>query len=258
MLRRATLPFALALILGPFAMQRADAQVTLQPTSVQPAPTGQPAGPGATAAPQPAPAPTGSIVFTGVLRVATLPSICQEETHYIECTSPVAGQQFGSVLVKSSTLNLDPFVGKPMRYTCFAAGVTCLIYDITSVSPPTSFLTFCGTPAPGCPVRFRVGPTGVIGVWALFVSSSPTFQPIDPILGTAFIAQPVTLIASGATFGPTASVDLAIPPDPAWTGTQIWLQGVRADVGPVGPPEATNPICFTVLPSTVPCVQPGC
>jgi|GEM_PF-3308898 len=241
------------------APNRADAQVQLTPTSVQPAPPAQPAGPGVVPPPAPAPVPAaGTITFTGVLQKATLPSICQEETHYIECTGPIAGQQIGSVLVKSSTLNLDAYIGKPHRFTCFAAGVTCLIYDITSATPATAFLEWCGTPAPGCPVRFRVGPTGVIGVYALFASAAPTFVPLDPVLGTAFLTQPIFLIASGTTFGPTAAVDIGIPPSASWTGTQLWLQGVRADVGPVGPLEATNPVCFTVLSSTVPCVLPGC
>lgn len=236
-----------------------DAQVQLTPTSVQPAPPAQPAGPGPVPPPPPVPAPVPvAITFTGILQKATLPSICQEETHYIECTGPIAGQEIGSVLVKSTTLNLDAFVGKPHRFTCVAAGVTCLIYDITSATPATAFLETCGTPAPGCPVRFRVGPTGVIGVYALFASGAPGFLPIDSVLGTAFLSQPVTLIASGTTFGATATVDVGIPPNASWIGTQLWFQGVRADVGPVGPPEATNPVCFTVLSSTVPCILPGC
>lgn len=245
---------------------RADAQVPLQPSSVQPAGTAQPATP-APVVPQPvAPAPipptgptvVGNIVFTGTLAPATLASFCQEETHYIRCTGPFPGQEIGSVLVKSTTLNLDQFVGVPMRFTCFAAGVTCLIYNITDASPATSFLSWCGTPAPGCPVRFRVGPTGVLGVYALFVSGAPGFVPLDPITGTAFLSAPAIMIASGSTFGATAAVDLSIPSDPSWVGTQLWFQGVRADVGPVGPLEATDPACFTVLPSTVPCFLPGC
>jgi hypothetical protein len=238
----------------------ADAQTPAQPSSVQPAGSVAPAPlVPQPLAPQPGPsAATGDIVFTGTLAQATLPSFCQEETHYIRCTGPFPGQEAGSVLVKSSTLNLDPFIGVPMRFTCVAAGVTCLIYDITDAAPATSFLTWCGTPAPGCPVRFRVGPTGVLGVYALFVSAAPGFVPLDPITGTAFLSQPVILIASGATLGATAAVDLAIPSDPSWVGTRLWFQGVRADVGPVSPLEATDPACFTVLPSTVPCFLPGC
>ncbi|QDU85421.1 hypothetical protein Pla163_25500 [Planctomycetes bacterium Pla163] len=227
-----------------------------------PSGSAQPAGPAAPAAPvapQPGPlAAAGDIVFTGTLSKATLPSFCQEETHYIRCTGPFPGQEAGSVLVKSTTLDLDQFIGVPMRFTCVAAGVTCLIYDITDATPATSYLTWCGTPAPGCPVRFRVGPTGVLGVYALFVSAAPGFVPLDPITGTAFLSQPVILVASGTTFGATAAVDLAIPSDPSWVGTRLWFQGVRADVGPVGPLEATDPACFTVLPSTVPCFLPGC
>ncbi len=197
-----------------------------------------------------APAAHAQITFTGRIEKAFLPSICQEETHILVCNG---------ARLKSSTLNLDPFIGSNVKLFAVARGVTCTIYDVTAVGPPTATLDFCGNPVPGCPVRFRVGPSGVIGQYWLFMSFGSAFLPLGTTAGTQLIANPVFLIAMGPTSGPPNDVvDLVVPPDPVFTGLSLWFQGIRQDVGPIGPPELTNAICLTILGPSPPCIQPGC
>ena len=196
--------------------------------------------------------------FTGVIEPATLPSICQEETHFLTCTGPKPFSPTG-VLLKSSTLDLDEFVGQNMKYTAVLRGVTCPIWDVTSATLPSATLVSCGSPVPGCTMRFRVGPTGVIGRYSLFLSFSPDFRPPPArISGTVLLGPPIHVFATGLTFGPTAAFDFTIPPSVSLTGLDIWLQGARQDIGPIGPLEVTNAICFTILGPSPPCISPNC
>ena len=196
------------------------------------------------------PAPAGAqTVFTGVIEEATLASFCQEETHVVTCNG---------TLLKSTTLDLDKYIGVPTKFRANLRGVECPIYDVFDASPASSTLVACGNPVPGCPMRFRVGPTGVIGQWWLYLSLQPTFVPINPTLGTVQIQQPAILIGNGLTFGETAALDVVLPETVAYTGLTLYLQGIRQDVGPIGPPELTNSICFTILGPSPPCFLPDC
>ena len=199
---------------------------------------------------------SAQVVFDGVIDNATLPSFCQEETHYLTCSFPDPSIPTG-VLLKSSTLDLDKYVGKHARFTANLVGVECDIYDVTAVQwPPPGTLTWCGAPVPGCPMRFRVGPSGVLGQFWLFAALAPAFQPVDATLGTILLQPPVFLIGQGLTSG--APVDLTLPTDPAITGLSIFLQGLRQDIGPIGPPSLTNAACFTILGPSPPCLPNDC
>lgn len=189
------------------------------------------------------------IVFTGVIEPATTPSTCQEESHFVECSGK---------LLKSTTLDLDAYVGKTFRYTAVPRGVTCEILDVVSVEPASATLVTCGNPVPGCSVRFRVGPTGVIGQWSLFMSLSSDFVPLNPIAGTVMLGFPYVNIGSGLTFGETAALDIGVPPVLALTGLKLYFQGIRNDIGPIGPKELTNPVCFTVFGPSPPCTLLDC
>lgn len=207
-----------------------------------------------------APAAAAQVRFTGVVQKTTLPSICQEETHYLECTSPLPAFPSAGVLLKSSTPDLDAFVGKNTRYLAVARGVECTVYDVFDAAPPTSTLILCGAPVPGCPLRFRVGPTGVIGQFWLWMGLAPDFVPLDATTGTWQLGSPFFLLGSGFTVGTPeeTAVDIVLPADPGLTGIPLWVQGARRDIGPVGPIELSNSLCFKILGPSPPCIQIDC
>ncbi len=192
---------------------------------------------------------SAQVVFTGVIEKATIPSFCQEETHILTCSG---------VRLKSSTLDLSKYEGINTKFTADSRGVTCTIYDVTAAEPPTATLVACGNPVPGCPMRFRVGPTGVIGQWLLFLAFDSAFVPMTAPLGSLQLATPIVFLAQGQTFGPTAALDVNLPNNLALSGLELHMQGLRQDIGPVGPLELTNAICFTILGPSPPCIQPGC
>ncbi|MHC5210421.1 MAG: hypothetical protein ACYTG2_06875 [Planctomycetota bacterium] len=196
-------------------------------------------------------------VFTGSIEPASLASFCQEETHYLTCTAGTPGAPTG-VLLKSTVLDLDDYVGKLTRFTAFPRGVECLIYDVVAAQPATSTLVSCGSPVPGCPMRFRVGPTGVLGQWVLFFSLSPDFLPVNPVKGTWLLGSPSFLVAQGSTSGSPTTLDIVLPPSVALTGLELWLQGARRDIGPIGPWEFSNAVCFTILGPSPPCLSIDC
>lgn len=205
-----------------------------------------------------APALSAQVTFTGVIEKATLASFCQEESHFLTCTGFSPSSPTG-VLLKSSTLDLDKFEGKVTRFRAFPRGVECNIYDVFEAQiPAPATLAVCGNPVPGCPMRLRVGPTGVIGNYFLFLSTQPAFIPLDDTLGTLLIAPPLYFVGAGQTFGPTAAFDFTLPSNPNLSGKSLWYQGVRQDIGPVGPPMLTNAICFTILGPSPPCFLPNC
>jgi len=195
------------------------------------------------------PAVAQTATFTAVIEQATAPSICQEETHAVVCNG---------ALLKSTTLNLDQYVGKPFTFTATLGGVTCAIWNVTSVSIAKATLTHCGSAALGCPMRMRVGPTGVIGQWFLWYSLASDFQPLDPTTGTLMLGAPFHFLASGPTAGANPTFDFVMPSDPALIGLDIFAQGARMDIGPVGPPTLTNPTCFTIAPFLPPCGPLNC
>jgi len=201
-------------------------------------------------------AASAQVVFTGVIEKVTLPSICQEETHFLTCTGPTAGAPTG-VRLKSTTLDLTQYEGKVATFTAQPRGVTCLIYDVTAVdTTPDAWLEMCGTAGLGCPLRFRVQPSPSLGQYWLWLSASPGFTPIDPITGTVLLGPGFVLVAQGST--PPGQIDVVVPVDLALVGLDLWVQGARRDVGPIGPIQTTNAVCFDLPGIPIFCETPGC
>ena len=187
--------------------------------------------------------------FTAIIEPATMPSICQEETHLVTCNG---------ALLKSTTLDLNKFIGKPFEFTATLGGVECDIWNVTAVTNAKATLVHCGSAAPGCPMRMRVGPSGVIGQWFLWYSLKSDFQPIDATTGTLMLGLPLHFLGSGPTAGPNPTFDFVMPNTPGIVGLDIFAQGARMDIGPVGPLTLTNPTCFTITPFMPPCGPTNC
>lgn len=187
--------------------------------------------------------------FTAVIEKATLPSICQEETHVVTCNG---------TKLKSTTVDLNNYLGKPYLFTANLEGVTCDIWNVTAVSAPPATLVHCGSAVPGCPMRLRVGPTGPLGQWFLWYSTKSAFQPLDPVTGTLMLGPPYIFAGTGYSAGTSTTFDFTLPSNPALIGLKIFAQGAHQSIGPVGPLRLSNPTCFTILPPMPPCTQPNC
>lgn len=198
-----------------------------------------------------------TVTFTGAIQQASLASFCQEETHYLPCTLGGPNLPTG-VLLKSTTLDLDQFVGVVTTFTAISRGVTCPIYDVTSASFPLADLVTCGTPAPGCPLRLRVGPSGMLGQWVLFRSTSPAFQYVNSLGGTLLLGSPLFFVAGGFLVPPDNFYEAPVPNDLSLIGTEHFFQGASRAIGPVGPWTLSNSVCVEILPPLVPCQSPGC
>jgi len=194
------------------------------------------------------------VCVTGTVQQASGPSICgQPFTHEIDCSK---------VMLRSSAVNLNQFLGKTVELIGFDVGVTCPIIDVQQVLPAPATLIRCGSPTAGCPVKLKVCPVG-IGQWWLFLSFAPGFAPLgcsNPsggIHGTFLLGGPVFVIGSGAgtMCGETL---LNIPLNNSLVGLQVFFQGARRNVGPIGPLQLTNPECFTIGPPSPACVLPNC
>lgn len=198
-----------------------------------------------------------TITFTAAIEPATGFSICQEESHYVPCTIGGPSVMNGQLL-KSSVINLTPFEGVVTTFTAVSRGVTCQMYDVQSAQPAVADLVTCGTAAPGCTVRMRVGPSGGVGQWILFRSPTPTFAPLAALGGTLQIGPPLIFVGAGNTSGPTAFLDILIPNDLGLVGLTQFFQGASRSTSPVTPWQLTNSVCVQIGSPTVPCVTPGC
>lgn len=194
------------------------------------------------------------VCATGVIEPVGGPSICQQgETHRLAGTR---------VLLRSSTVNLATHVGQNVRIEGVDIGLLCTVVEVNVVTAPLATLEHCGTPMPGCAVKFKVGP-GAIGRWALLASFGQAFQPLgcvgrDFLDGTLLLTLPAVTVGFGMFTGPFGEVVLAIPNVPALSGTTLWLQGARQDIGPVGPVEFTNSEVLQLVPFMPPCGGINC
>lgn len=195
----------------------------------------------------------GPVCVTGRV-VPVGPTICQQgETHMLECAR---------VFLRSSSVNLARYNGQIVRIEGRDIGLLCTVLDVNRVTPAPATLIRCGSPSPGCPIKLKVCP-GAIGRWWLFGSFRPGFRPVD-CQGMRFFADgslllgvPGVTLVSGMPLGTCGELTINIPADPALTGLQAWFQGVRQDIGPVGPLQLTNAECVTLLPMR-PCSVPNC
>lgn len=92
----------------------------------------------------------------------------------------------------------------------------------------------------------------------LFASLSPGYKPLSPSKGTWLLGDPFFLLAQGLGGGICHELSFVVPPVPVIIGLDVWLQGARRDVGPVGPITLTNAVCLTITGPGAPCVSPGC
>lgn len=192
--------------------------------------------------------------ITGVVEPVVSATVCmQGETHRIAGTG---------VYLRSSLVNLAPYVGQVVRVTGSDIGLTCRVVDVFTVSAPPAQLTGCGTPMPGCPIRLRVGPAS-LGQWALFGSFTSGFVPLgcsppDGIDGTILLGLPTFALASGLLTGTGGEHTIQIPAVPALAGVRVWFQGARQDLGPVGPPQLTNVVEMQLVPFMPVCGPVNC
>lgn len=156
------------------------------------------------------------------------------------------GESVGELVHLSGHLSVDPLCTVP-------------VIVVESVSFANSTLDSCGTPAPGCAMRLRIGPNG-LGVWSLWFSIEPQgFLDLGPLTGVWLLNRPIFLLDAGFFAGVDSGiVDINVPPNPNLVGLTVSFQGMTNSIGPVGPLMLTNPRRVTIVPATVPCVQPDC
>lgn len=186
--------------------------------------------------------------ITGIVQPLNGPSICLAGTHRLECTK---------VILHSDNIDLSLLEGQMVKLLGNQTGATCPLIDVTGVQTAPSTLEWCGSPTPGCVLKFRVCPGGLSQFW-LFASLSPGYKPLSPSKGTWLMGDPFFLLAQGLGGGICHELSFVVPPVPVITGLDVWLQGARRDVGPVGPITLTNAVCLTITGPGAPCVSPGC
>jgi hypothetical protein len=165
-------------------------------------------------------------------------SICQQnETHRIACTD---------VFLKSSTIDLHPWVGKIATVIGKDVGVTCTVVDVTAIQSPAATLSMCGAPNLACPIKVQICPSGAIGIYGIFAAADSAFVPVNLYTGSFLLSFPFVELAQGIQQFPRSGFQVQIPMTPALVGVEVHLQGFLQDIGPVSPPVLTNPICFTI------------
>jgi hypothetical protein len=186
--------------------------------------------------------------ITGVVNPVTGSVICTDASHGLDCTK---------VTLTSSNIDLSLLQGQLVKLYGNQTGAACPLIDVTGVQAPPSTLEWCGSPTPGCVLKFKVCPGGLSEFW-LFAALEPGYLPLHPDKGTWLLGNPFFMIAQG--FGGAACHELAVivPPIPILAGLDVWLQGARRDVGPVGPITLTNAICLTITGPLPGCIAPGC
>ena len=202
-------------------------------------------------------APTQLVTFTGKISPADVPAtpFCEGAKYVLDCSGAIPGGQTG-IPVRSDQLDLSKLVGEVLEYSGGWTPGPCTSLDVFSAAKPVATLVRCGNPVPGCQIRFRVGPSGEIGQWVLYFSAAPAFLPLGED-ATLLLSAP-QFLASGLLFGDTATYDVSIPPDISLTGVNLWFQGTRQSIGPVGPLRLTNAECLTIWGPSPPCVLLDC
>lgn len=195
------------------------------------------------------PVPVPNVGVTGVVQPSGGPTICLTGTHRIECTP---------IILQSNSVDLTQYEGQLVKLLGNQTGLTCPQINVTAVVTPPSTLLWCGSPTPGCPLKFKVCPGGISQYW-LFLGLAPGYKPLDPGKGSWLLGNPFLLFASGSGgAGPCNEVTVTVPNIPSIVGLDVWLQGARRNVGPVGPITLTNAICFKVTPPLPPCSVTNC
>jgi hypothetical protein len=133
------------------------------------------------------------------------------------------------VLVNPGLLDLAPYVGQIVHLTATdqTGGCPTKILMATAVSEATATLEACGVPRPGCPMRFRVGPTAAGQNFLAASLGEQEFVNLGAPLGVLFLGSPLVLLGST---GPGGVLELTVPS--IAPGVPIQLQGLHVEVGP--------------------------
>ncbi len=132
----------------------------------------------------------------------------------------------GQVVRLSGPLLLDPVCPQPVML-------------VTSVTPATATLDACGTPRPGCTIRFKIGPPTVSLNYLAASVGGPDFLDLGDPLGVLFLQPPPILLGQAGVGG---TLDVPIPPV-GLVGITVTVQGLHVEVGPVtGQAALTNPL----------------
>ncbi len=191
------------------------------------------------------------VSITGLVVPTPGPIGCGPATHLVSGTN---------VFLWSDTVSLDASVGKLVQLLGIVTpspSSGCHVIKVALViDTPPATLEWCGSPQPGCSVKFRICPAGLSQYW-LFASMSQAFKPLSLTRGTWLLGDPSFLVAQGSA-GMCGEVTFVVPPLPSTVGINVWVQGARRDIGPVGPVSLTNVVVLTLMPVGPPCVPPGC
>lgn len=149
-----------------------------------------------------------------------------------------------AVLLKSSTLNLDAFLGVTKRIIGSNQTVTCPIIEVTAVENGTFSVSVCNAPALGCAVTLDMCPSPTQGQYLLFVSPALGFAPAGVATGS-FLLNPLFLtIGSGANTAVCQSAPLFLSGPSTLVGLELWFQA--ASVPTLGPPVLSSATKMTI------------
>jgi len=163
------------------------------------------------------------------------------------------------VYVVSTSIVLDPFVGKDVQIAGPLTPAFCFVVDAQTVVAAPYTLETCGGGALGCPTRINLVSNGGSS-FALFASLNNGFLPAGP--NGTFLLDPLAatiLVVAPENQGNVTTLDFVIPVDPAIQAISVKLQAARAATSLPG-----NPIQFSTVGSiftgtfTTPCHIPGC
>lgn len=190
------------------------------------------------------------ICVSGVVEDAGFTICMQGETHRLADTP---------VYLRSNTINLASFLGQNVRVDGIDIGLMCRVLDVTAVTPAPATLELCGTPMPGCSIKFKVGPFGV-GLWALAASFGSGFLPLgcsppDFLDGTWLLGSPAVTLVVAPFSGPFGEFTWPLPNSPSLQGISLRFQGARQDTGPV---QFTNVLPVLLVPFMPPCGSLNC
>jgi hypothetical protein len=188
---------------------------------------------------------------TGVVVPLPGPIGCGPATHMLSCTK---------VFLEGDVALLNSLIGKNVKLLGKEVplpALFCTLIDVEAAVDPPATLDWCGSPVPGCDLRFVICPGG-LSQWWLWASPAQGWHALSPLKGAWLLGDPAFLLAMGLGTAACDKLDVKVPADPSLIGVTVYLQGARRDIGPVGPIQLTNAICVTILPSTMPCVPPGC
>jgi hypothetical protein len=166
----------------------------------------------------------------------------------------------GLFFLTSSSLDLDAFLGQNVKLTMSLVSPGCPLYEVTAVdTTPPATLTLCGTAGGlGCPFRLRSGPGALSEHWVL-ASAGPGFVPLGVNKGAFLLELPFLIVGhavAGGVEGP--AFDFVMPDDPSLIGLHVFAQSARRDVGPVGPIQFGNAVCWEILGYTLLCHDLDC